>query len=37
MLRCAVVFVAVFDLHQLVKIAQIDAGREPDGLAWRAR
>jgi hypothetical protein len=24
-------------LHQLVKVAQIDAAREPDGLAWWAR
>ncbi|HET6219852.1 MAG TPA: YncE family protein [Acidobacteriaceae bacterium] len=30
-------YVAVVDLHQLVKVAQIDAGREPDGLAWWAR
>jgi hypothetical protein len=27
----------VVDLHQLTKVAQIDAGREPDGLAWWAR
>jgi DNA-binding beta-propeller fold protein YncE len=30
-------YVAVVDLHQLLKVAQIDAGREPDGLAWWAR
>jgi DNA-binding beta-propeller fold protein YncE len=30
-------YVAVVDLHQLTKVAQIDAGREPDGLAWWAR
>jgi DNA-binding beta-propeller fold protein YncE len=30
-------YVAVVDLRQLTKVAQIDAGREPDGLAWWAR
>jgi hypothetical protein len=33
----ALATVAVVDLHQLVKEGQIDAGREPDGLAWWAR
>ena len=30
-------YVAVVDLHQLRMVAKIDAGREPDGLAWWAR
>jgi DNA-binding beta-propeller fold protein YncE len=30
-------YVAVVDLHQLTMVAKIDAGREPDGLAWWAR
>jgi DNA-binding beta-propeller fold protein YncE len=30
-------FVAVVDLTTLTKIATIDAGREPDGLAWWSR
>jgi DNA-binding beta-propeller fold protein YncE len=30
-------YVAVIDLHQLAMVAKIDAGREPDGLAWWAR
>ncbi len=30
-------YVAVVDLRQLTKVAQIDAGREPDGLAWWTR
>ena len=29
----ALAIVVVLDLHQLVKEVQIDAGREPDGLA----
>jgi DNA-binding beta-propeller fold protein YncE len=29
-------YVAVVDLHQLTMVAKIDAGREPDGLAWWA-
>ena len=27
-------YVAVVDLHTLEMVAKIDAGREPDGLAW---
>jgi DNA-binding beta-propeller fold protein YncE len=27
-------YVAVVDLTRLEMVAQIDAGREPDGLAW---
>jgi DNA-binding beta-propeller fold protein YncE len=30
-------YVAVIDLHQLKMVAKIDAGREPDGLAWWGR
>jgi DNA-binding beta-propeller fold protein YncE len=30
-------YVAVVDLRQLTMVAKIDAGREPDGLAWWAR
>jgi DNA-binding beta-propeller fold protein YncE len=30
-------YVAVIDLRQLTMVAKIDAGREPDGLAWWAR
>jgi DNA-binding beta-propeller fold protein YncE len=30
-------YVAVVDLHQLTMVAKIDAGREPDGLAWWTR
>jgi DNA-binding beta-propeller fold protein YncE len=30
-------YVAVIDLHQLTMVAKIDAGREPDGLAWWTR
>jgi DNA-binding beta-propeller fold protein YncE len=30
-------YVAVVDLHQLRMVAKIDAGREPDGLAWWTR
>jgi hypothetical protein len=30
-------YVAVVDLCQLTMVAKIDAGREPDGLAWWTR
>jgi DNA-binding beta-propeller fold protein YncE len=30
-------YVAVVDLRQLTMVARIDAGREPDGLAWWTR
>jgi YVTN family beta-propeller protein len=30
-------YVAVVDLHHLTMVAKINAGREPDGLAWWAR
>ncbi len=30
-------FVAVVDLKRMVKTAEIDAGREPDGMAWWVR
>jgi DNA-binding beta-propeller fold protein YncE len=30
-------YVAVVDLHRLAMVGKIDAGREPDGLAWWAR
>jgi DNA-binding beta-propeller fold protein YncE len=30
-------YVAVVDLHRLAMAGKIDAGREPDGLAWWAR
>jgi DNA-binding beta-propeller fold protein YncE len=30
-------YVAVVDLHRLAMTGKIDAGREPDGLAWWAR
>jgi DNA-binding beta-propeller fold protein YncE len=30
-------YVAVVDLHQLTMVAKIDAGLEPDGLAWWTR
>jgi DNA-binding beta-propeller fold protein YncE len=29
-------YVAIVDLHRLAMVGQIDAGREPDGLAWWA-
>jgi DNA-binding beta-propeller fold protein YncE len=29
-------YVAIVDLHRLTMVGKIDAGREPDGLAWWA-
>jgi YVTN family beta-propeller protein len=30
-------YVAVVDLHSLAVTGRIEAGRDPDGLAWAAR